>query len=91
MKMMPFQISCPNGCVTHGMHSGPDHYHTLIPILGKDKEKGSTEIIVLKCPKCKFEAWATKEYRDKLGKPDQSYFDPETGTIKSDKLRNDEK
>ena len=90
-KNVPLQISCPNACVTHGMHSGPDEYHTLIPILGKDPQTRKVEIMVLKCWKCKFEAWASKEYRDAIGKPDQPYWDSESNSIISKALGEDEK
>jgi len=89
MTNLPFRIRCPNGCVTHGMHSGPDEYHVLDTIFGKDPQTKKSEIMVLKCPKCKFEAWASKEFRDKFGKPDQSYWDSESNSIKSDKLGSD--
>ena len=81
---LPFQVRCPNQCVTHGMHSGPDDYHVLDIIYGKDPITGKSEIMVLKCRKCKFEAWASKELRDKLGKDNQPYWDSETNSIKSD-------
>ena len=81
MIKIPLRVSCPNGCVTHTMSSGADTYHTLTPIFGKDPETKQSDIMVLKCPKCKLEAWASKELRDKFGKPKQPYFDTNTGII----------
>ena len=87
MITLPLQVPCPKGCVTHTMSSGPDKYHTLTPIFGKDPKKRLSEIMVIKCMKCKFEAWASKELRDKFGKPEQPYWDSETSSIKTKQLR----
>lgn len=91
MKAIPLRVACPNGCVTYTMSSGPDEYHILDPIFGKDPKKRLSEIMVIKCRKCKFEAWASKELRDKFGKPGQPYYDPETASINSKSLRVEEK
>ena len=81
MNTLPLQIKCPNGCVSHGAHSGPDYYYKLDPIFGKDPDTKKSDIMVIKCRKCKFEAWASKEFRDKLGNPDQPYWDAESNSI----------
>jgi len=65
------------------MSSGLDHHHTLAVVFGKNPDTRKSEIMVLKCRKCRFEAWASKELRDKFGKPDQSYWDAESHSIKS--------
>jgi len=81
MRSLPFQVSCPNGCVTHSMSSGPDHHYTLAVVFGKNPDTRKSEIMVLKCRKCRFEAWASKELRDKLGKPNQPYWSSESNSI----------
>ena len=57
------------------------------PILGKIKNPDTGDILTIKCPQCKFEAWASKALRDKYGKPKQSYYDPKTQSIVSDTKR----
>ena len=74
MSNLPFQIPCPNKCV--GYH--PWHYniyYKLNPIFIKHPDTGELIIATLKCPKCKFEAWSSKELRDRFGKPTQPYWD----------------
>ena len=81
MSSLPLQVSCPNGCMDYGVHSGPTYYYTLELIFGKNSVTKKSEIMVLKCRKCKFEAWASKELRDKFGKPDQPYWSSESNSI----------
>lgn len=59
----------------------------MSPIFGKLKNPDTSDILTIKCPQCKFEAWASKDLRDKYGKPKQSYYDSETQSIKSDTKR----
>ena len=70
---LPIRVPCPCGCYSHAKNrSGPVN---LIPILGKEPGEREAKIMALKCPKCKFDAYASKEYQEKYGDPSIPYWD----------------
>jgi len=67
IELKAIGIDCPK--------CGSKYHNTwpMRPILGKDPSSREPLIMVVKCQRCGFEAWASKSLRDKYGEPMQPY------------------
>ena len=65
-------------CPSVHIHGDSTHSHIR-------EVDGKNVVIAYICFQCRKEWWASKEYRDRFGKPTDLYYDSETSSVKSDK------
>jgi len=68
-------MSCLKGCSNPSIHN---HIREI---------DGECRTIAYICFICRGEWWASKEYKDRFGKPTDPYWDSESNSIKSDSVR----